>query len=129
MRETKLWTWHLIAGVAVLLLLGLHMVTMHLGGLTGLFVADPAHPAVAPPNSMARDGRLLFVVGYILLLGAGLYHGLFGLRNILLELSPGPGLERVVRIGLLIVGLGLFGLGTWAAVTAHSVALAAAGRV
>ncbi len=32
MRETKFWTWHMAAGVVIALLLGQHMVIMHLGG-------------------------------------------------------------------------------------------------
>ena len=40
MRETKFWTWHMAAGVVILVLLGLHMMIMHTRGLTGLFVVD-----------------------------------------------------------------------------------------
>jgi succinate dehydrogenase/fumarate reductase cytochrome b subunit len=124
MRETKLWTWHLIAGVAILVLLGLHMLTMHVGQLTGLFVADTSLSTVAPENSVARDGQLLLTIGYVLLLGVALYHGLYGLRNILLELTLGPGTARALTVVLVIVGLGLFTLGTWAAISAHGLALA-----
>ena len=123
MRETKLWTWHLIAGIAILVLLGLHMVTMHLGGLTGLFVADRSLAAVAPANSMARDGQLLFTVGYVLLLAAALYHGLYGLRNVVLELTLRPGAEKALNVFLVLIGIGLFSLGTWAAFAAHTAAV------
>ena len=37
MRETKFWTWHMAAGVVILLLLGQHMVIMHLGSITHWF--------------------------------------------------------------------------------------------
>ena len=35
-----------------------------------------------------------FTVSYIVLLGAALFHGLYGLRNILFELGPGAGGSR-----------------------------------
>lgn len=118
--ETRYWTWHMAAGIALFFLLGLHMTTVHLGGLTGLFVADPAGQAVSPVNSQARDASLFLTTVYVLLLGLGLYHGLYGLRTIILELTLPPQTERTVTAILVIVGLGLFGLGAWAAITAHS---------
>jgi len=125
MRETKYWTWHMAAGVVILFLLGLHMVTMHLGGITHLF-APHGGEVTSRENSLFRDGLLFFTVTYILLLGVALYHGLYGLRTILFELTLKPAVEKAVTFVLLVVGLGLLGLGTWAAIAAHSVALAGA---
>jgi succinate dehydrogenase/fumarate reductase cytochrome b subunit len=122
MRETKFWTWHMAAGVVILALLGLHMVIMHLGGLTHLFAPNGGE-AVSQENSLFRDGRLFFTVTYILLLGVALYHGLYGLRTILFELTLKPAVEKAVSVVLLVVGLGLFGLGTWAAVAVHAIAI------
>lgn len=127
MNETKYWTWHMAAGVVILVLLGLHMTTMHMGGLTGLFVSHPGEESVAKINSQARDARMLITAGYILLLGIALYHGLYGLRTIIFELTLKPAAEKAVSAILLILGLGLFGIGTWAAIAAHSAALVARG--
>ena len=124
MRETKFWTWHMAAGVVIALLLGLHMVIMHLGGITHLFVPFSGE-AVSKANSLFRDGRLFFTVSYILLLGVALYHGLYGLRTILFELTLSRVTERVISAVLLVLGLGLFSLGTWAAITVHAIAHAA----
>jgi succinate dehydrogenase/fumarate reductase cytochrome b subunit len=117
--ETAYWTWHMAAGVAIFALLGLHMTTMHLGGLTGLFVAYPTEQAVSPANSHARDASLFLTVVYILLLSLGLYHGLYGLRTMLFELTLKPATEQAVTAVLVVVGLLLLGFGTWAAVAAH----------
>lgn len=125
MRETKFWTWHMAAGVVIALLLGLHMVIMHIGGITHLY-APFGGEAVSKANSLFRDGRLFFTVTYILLLGVALYHGLYGLRTILFELTLKPAAEKAVSVVLLILGLGLFGLGTWAAIAVHSIAIAGA---
>jgi len=125
MRETKYWTWHMAAGVVILFLLGLHMLTMHLGGITQLF-APHGGEAISKENSLFRDGTLFFTVTYILLLGVALYHGLYGLRTILFELTLKPAVEKAISVFLLGVGLGLFGLGTWAAVAVHAIAIAGA---
>lgn len=122
MRETKYWTWHMTAGVVILVLLGLHMLIMHLGGITHLFVKETAEPSISKANSLARDANPFFTVTYIILLGAALYHGLYGLRTILFELTLKPAVEKACSVFLLILGLGLFGLGTWAAVAAHMIA-------
>ena len=121
MRETKYWTWHMLAGVVILLLLGQHMTIMHLGSITHL-LAPNGGEAISKENSVFRDGMLYFTVTYVLLLGVALYHGLYGLRTILFELTLKPAAEKLISFFLLILGLGLFGLGTWAAVTAHAVA-------
>ena len=63
---------------------------------------------------------------YILLLGTALYHGLYGLRTILFELTLKPAAEKAVSVVLLVAGLGLFGLGTWAAIAVHAIAAAGA---
>jgi succinate dehydrogenase / fumarate reductase membrane anchor subunit len=125
MRETKYWTWHMAAGVVILSLLGLHMLTMHLGGITQLF-APHGGEAISKENSLFRDGQLFFTVTYILLLAVALYHGLYGLRTILFELTLKPAVEKAISVFLLVVGLGLFGLGTWAAVAVHAIAIAGA---
>jgi len=125
MRETKYWTWHMAAGVVILFLLGLHMLAMHLGGITQLF-APHGGEAISKENSLFRDGQLFFTVTYILLLAVALYHGLYGLRTILFELTLKPAVEKAISVFLLVVGLGLFGLGTWAAVAVHAIAIAGA---
>jgi succinate dehydrogenase hydrophobic anchor subunit len=118
MRETKFWTWHMSAGVVILVLLGLHMLIMHVGGITHLY-APNGGGAAAKPNSLSRDAMPFFTVTYIILLGAGLYHGLYGFRTILFELTLKPAGEKAVTAVLLVVGLGLFALGTWGAIAAH----------
>jgi len=122
MRETQYWTWHMAAGAVILFLLGLHMLTMHVGGITHLFVPYGGE-AVSQINSLARDGKLFFTITYVLLLAVALYHGLYGLRTILLELTLKPAAQKAVTVVLLVMGMGLWGLGTWAALAVHALAL------
>lgn len=125
MRETKFWTWHMAAGVVILVLLGQHMVIMHMGSITHLF-APHGGEAISRENSLFRDGQLFFTTTYILLLGVALYHGLYGLRTILFELTLKPAVEKAISVVLLVVGVALFGLGTWAAVAVHAIAISGA---
>ncbi len=123
MRDRTLWTWHIGAGVVILVLLGLHMAIMHLNQTLGISGAEPVEWA----SVAERATSAFFTVTYILLLGAALYHGLYGLRNILLELNPGAGLRTAVNYSLVLVGLALFALGTWAALAAPGAATMAGG--
>ncbi|HVN31466.1 MAG TPA: hypothetical protein VMT45_05730 [Thermoanaerobaculaceae bacterium] len=125
MRDQKLWTWHLAAGVVILFLLGLHMTVMHLNVTLPLKGLNPAggHP-VDWANVVARGKSALFMVSYVILLGAALFHGLYGLRNILFELDPVSWLKRTISVVLLAGGIGLFVVGTWAAIAGFSLARA-----
>jgi len=124
MGGTKYWTWHMAAGVLILFLLGMHMLIMHAALLPRFSPYSTGTDMVK--NTLLRDGKLFFTVTYILMLGLGLYHGLYGLRTMLFELTLNSMTEKAVTFVLVIVGVGLFGLGTWAAVIAHSIALAGA---
>ena len=123
MRDRTLWTGHIGAGLVILVLLGLHMAIMHLDQTFGIFGTPGAEP-VEWESVAARAGSAFFTVTYVLLLGAALYHGFYGLRNILLELNPGAALRRTINVGLSVLGLALFGFGTWAALAAPGAAMA-----
>lgn len=126
MNGTKSWTWHMVAGLVLLFVLGLHMLILHMAGAGHWFAPNGAEPG-SVENSLFRDGKLFFTVTYIVLLGVALYHGLYGLRTIVFELTLKPSTEKAITIALVFVGLGLFVLGTFAAVAAHHMALAATG--
>ncbi len=126
MRERTLWTLHLGAGGLVLVFLALHMAIMHLD-LTGGPFGVAGASAVDWASVAERARSVFFTVTYVVLLGAALYHGLYGLRNILLELSPGAAMRRTIDLGLSGVGLALFAFGTWAALAAPAAATMAGG--
>jgi succinate dehydrogenase hydrophobic anchor subunit len=126
MRDRTLWTWHIGAGVVILVLLGLHMAIMHLDQTLGIFGTPGAEP-VEWESVAARAKSVFFTVTYILLLAAALYHGFYGLRNILMELNPGAGLRKTINVGLSVLGLALFAFGTWAALAAPGAATTVGG--
>jgi succinate dehydrogenase hydrophobic anchor subunit len=117
MRDRTLWTLHIAAAAVILVLLGLHMGIMHLDLAAGTFDAQGSHP-VDWASVVVRTRLALFTAAYVALLAAALYHGLYGLRNILLELNPGARLRTAINWGLSIAGLALFAFGTWAALAA-----------
>ena len=115
MKDRTLWTLSMASSGVVLVLLAVHMGIMHLDSTLGIAV-----PAGVSPTDWAsvaeRMRSTLFTVTYVILLGAALYHGLYGLRNILFELSPGPTLHRLESVTLVFIGLALFLFGSWAAI-------------
>ena len=119
MRDQRLWTWHVLAGLVILVFLGLHMVIMHLDVLVGIFNPADPHP-VAWANVVARAKLGFFTVTYMVLLGAALFHGLYGLRNILFELGPGNGVKKSLNVVLAVGGVALFAYGSWAAWAARA---------
>lgn len=121
MRDQKLWTWHLLAGLVILVFLGLHMAIMHLDAILGIFNPAGGHP-IDWANVVARAQQAFFMVTYIVLLGAALFHGLYGLRNIVFELGIGSGLKTAVSAVLTIGGLAMFVFGAWAAWASHALA-------
>jgi len=115
MREVTLWSLHLLAGIIVLVFLGIHMRVMHLDAIMG--VKEPTSWGAV----LSRGKGFLFPFIYLVILAAGLYHGLYGLRNILLELE---GLRRVGKpLGWIIflAGLALFLYGAYIVIAASSV--------
>ena len=121
MRDQTLWTWHVLAGLVILVFLGLHMALMHLDAILGIFNPAGGHP-IDWANVVARAQQAFFMVTYIVLLGAALFHGLYGLRNIVFELGIGPGLKTAVSGVLTIGGLAMFAFGAWAAWASHTLA-------
>lgn len=124
MRTRSLWTWHVLSAAVILVVLGLHMTIMHLDVIVGAFNPAGGHP-IEWANVTARAGSVFFTVTYVLLLGAALFHGFYGVRNIILELNPAPGVQTFVTGALVVVGMGLFALGTWAIVAGFQNAQAA----
>ncbi len=119
MRDRTLWGWHILAGLVILVFLGLHMFIMHLNAVAHVASLNPAPGQPEDwANVAARMRSVFFAVTYVVLLGAALFHGLYGFRNVLFELNPGGALRRVVDVGFMLAGLALFVFGAWVALAA-----------
>lgn len=123
MQETKYWTWHIFAGIIIVVLLGIHMITMHLAAILGWFNPTGIE-AVDWNNVVARARQSIYIFFYVLLLAAALYHGLYGFRTILFELGLKRGMQKFINILFLVGGICLFVLGTWVAAKFYVIAQA-----
>ena len=114
MRESTLWLFHLLAGAVLLTVLGVHYGVMHLSNLFGI-----DHAMVLSFGSVAgRSGQPFYLVVYLVLLPAALYHGFYGLRSLIFELSfIGPVLRRWISRILVLSGFGFFIFGAYAIIT------------
>jgi succinate dehydrogenase / fumarate reductase membrane anchor subunit len=115
MRESRLWFWHIISAVIILVFLGIHMGIMHLDAILvalGVGSGDPVRSA----DVFRRSRQLFFMITYIVLLGSALFHGLYGLRSILWELSLPRALEKAVGGLCAVAGFALFIYGGYVAV-------------
>src|SRR5215475_5186237 len=110
MRETRLWSLHLLAIPFILVLLGMHLAIMH---YAPVFYGMSVEKAREYATMIERGKSVAQFILYILLLIAGLYHGLYGLRGILRELPLTPTMIKVVDVGILLLGLAIFALGTY----------------
>jgi len=115
MRESRLWFWHILSAVVILVLLGLHMGTMHLSELLHMIGIGSGDP-VQSEQVFHRSQQAVYMIIYILLLGTGLFHGLYGLRSIFFELSLSRTLEKLIGGVLAVAGIALFVYGTYVAV-------------
>ena len=102
----------LITGVLVAVLLGIHIVLLHLDAILAFFGADVAEPT-AWASMIERATQGTFVGLYIALLACGLYHAIYGLRNIILEVTPSVKTGRIVTWALIVTGIVIFIWGTY----------------
>ena len=114
MRESRWWVLSLSAAALMVVLLTLHMGLMHLSGLMKVLGADPGDVR-SFAAVMERGRSLAQMVFYLLFLGAALYHGLYGLRSVLLEVTPPRG-QSVLSGLVLAAGLLAFAYGAYVTV-------------
>lgn len=117
MKETKYWTWFILAGLIIFVFGGLHMIIIHLNSIVSIFNPFGSN-SVAWENVAYRSRSIGFTFIYIILLGAALYHGFYGLRTILLELGLKRSAEHKLTVSLWVIGAVLFVIGTLAALAA-----------
>lgn len=110
MRETRLWSLHLLVIPIIVILLGLHFAIMH---YAPVFYGTSVEEARSFAAVVERGRSIAQFVLYILLLAAALYHGLYGLRGIIRELPLSPALGKIVDISIILFGLLIFGFGAY----------------
>lgn len=119
-RRFKYWLLNAIAGLVVLLLAGVHLATFHLDDVLAPVLGLSTEP-LAWAEVQARGAQVAQVAIYILLLATALFHGFYGLRTVLTEVWGGRRAAMAISIACWVLGLGLFSIGTFAAIYFHGV--------
>ena len=110
--DYSFWPWLLqrVSALGLIVLLPLHIVIGHLinivevekGILPGLVVFSNVAERLEQPAYWVID---------LLLLSFALYHGLNGVRNVLLDYGLRGAVERVATVGLSLLGVAAFAYG------------------
>ncbi len=112
MRNTYIWLLQIITGVLIAVFLGIHMVLLHLNDILSFFGVDAAEPT-SWASMIGRAEQGIFVALYIALLVVGLYHGIYGLRNIILETTSSTKIKSIITWSFIILGIGVFAWATY----------------
>ncbi len=99
-----LWLVKIIAGLLVIVVLGIHFVINHAVAPGGLLSYQDVINYYNVPIVPIMEFIFLVVV---------ITHALLGLRSILLDLDPAPRIRKVLDIALLLLGATGMIYGTW----------------
>ena len=104
MRNTRLQLLHMFTGVVIAVLLGIHMVVINLDAVLGFFGVDVTE-STSWEAMISRASQGIWAGLYIALLAVAVYHGLYGLRGIILELTPSVRTGHIITWSLIIIGI------------------------
>ena len=116
MKESNLWFLHIVMALVLVI-----AIPIHLHNFSTLLrpVGAPGYELALSwefVRSRARD--IFYTITYTALLGAATYHGMYGVRSIVYELSLTKTYERLVSIICFLAGAGLFAFGAYVAIAA-----------
>ena len=98
------WIWQAVSGVLVLGLVTLHMVANHFVVPEGLRNFAEVLDYLSNPLIVVLEVAFLLVVTW---------HGLLGLRAVILDFGFSPATERLITRVLIVVGALTVGYGLW----------------
>lgn len=121
MRESTLWLFQLITGAILFFLLLGHITLIHFYYSKILYLFGlGAIEAIRFEEVVARGRSALIASMYVIFLAAALYHGLYGFRNIVFELTANRPFQRAFSLFLIIAGAVTFIYGAYAAIAGLS---------
>jgi succinate dehydrogenase / fumarate reductase membrane anchor subunit len=103
-----LWLFKIVAGILIVVLLGLHFLVNHLFAPQGLL--SHAEVITYYQNPIIPAVEILFLVTVIA-------HSLVGLRSIILDLNPSERVLKILDILFWLAGIGFSIYGIWLALT------------
>ena len=109
---SSFWQWFLqrVSGLLLISLVGVHMWMGHISGL-GAVISGNREELVMYDVVKLRLAQGVFIFVDFSLLALVLYHGLSGLRSVVLEWGPAARRGKQVSIGILLLGIVTFAYG------------------
>jgi succinate dehydrogenase hydrophobic anchor subunit len=95
------------------------MVIINLDAVLGFFGVDATEPT-SWQSMIARASQGIWVGIYIALLAVVLYHALYGLRGIILEVTTSAKTERIITWSFIIIGIIVFVWGSYVPIALFS---------
>lgn len=118
MRESLLWASFMKAAALLVIMLGFHMLMMHMHILLGFFGFHVGN-ILEYSSVMGRAGSPVWTLFYLVFLAVALYHGLYGLRSILLEIFAGKNALTLINSLVLVVGSIAFVYGAYIVIQSY----------
>jgi succinate dehydrogenase hydrophobic anchor subunit len=115
MRNARVWLLQFITGFLLFFVLFFHIIWLHYGKILSLFGIKPTDP-IKYQDIVQRGKSVTLAIIYIIFLSLALFHGIIGLKNIIVETSIGHKLRWPIGVLLFIIGLTLFCLGSYATI-------------
>jgi len=118
MRQSYFRLLQLITGVAVFFLIAAHVSAERLEDFIGGFGVHIEEPT-SWSSVMDRATSAGWASFFIILLAVAIYHALYGLRGVLMELPLPPVIARSLNQIMVGIGVAVFGYGTFIALNAY----------
>lgn len=106
------WFFQRVSGLLLIFLLAVHIWMTHFSGLSAV-IAGRQEELVLFDIVKQRLTQGLFIFVDFSLLALVLYHGLNGMRNIMLEWAPANRRAKEMTVGLWVLGVATFAYGSW----------------
>jgi succinate dehydrogenase / fumarate reductase membrane anchor subunit len=107
MKESTYWLLHFTAAMVMLIVMPIHLAIF--SSLIGTGYVE----GLKYENVILRARAQSLALMYIVFLIAALYHGMYGLRSMMLELSFSERLEKLISLLCLSIGAAAFVYGTY----------------
>ena len=104
-RGVRGWFLQRITAVGLVVVLSIHLYVLHFAG---------EHAVLSVAEVSIRLKTLTYILVDFGLLAFALYHGLYGLRSVILDYTTDDRAVRRVTTGLWVLGLAFFGYGAYA---------------
>ncbi len=117
----RYWVLHYISGGVLFILLLGHTFIMHFEKFISRFPGAGNIEPLEWEMVIGRAKNVSFTILYIIFLFFALFHGFYGLKNILIETELGKKFEKPIVFIFWIIGIFLFIFGTYTTVKAGGV--------